>query len=122
MVVDDEPDILSVVCAVLETCGSVSFKVKGFTNPFTALETFSQNSSTFDIVLTDVRMPGMMGFELAKKIKEIRPDITVAFMSAFDIDERTPGYPTALKKNDILRKPDDLLDLCKTLGKYVSSA
>lgn len=74
------------------------------------------------MVLTDIRMPGMMGFDLAKEIKEIRPDIKVAFMSAFEVDEKMPGYPGALKKEDILRKPGDLLDLCKSLEKYLISS
>lgn len=120
MVVDDERDILSVVCAVLEKC-SASFDTNGFSNPLAALEKFRQDPSAFDIVLTDIRMPGMLGFELAREIRELKPEIQVAFMSAFDLDERIPGYPQALKKQDIIRKPNGLLDLCKTLERYFVS-
>lgn len=122
MVVDDEADVLSVVCLVLERCGNLSCTVTGHTNPLSAIAEFKQHPSSFDMVLTDIRMPGMMGFDLAKEIKEIRPDIKVAFMSAFEVDEKMPGYPGALKKEDILRKPGDLLDLCKSLEKYLISS
>lgn len=120
LVVDDEPDILVAVCSVLETCRGISCEVKGFSEPLMALDYFEQDPAAFDLLITDVRMPRMIGFELAKKVNDLRPGTKVIFMSAFEVDERTPGYPKALKKEDILRKPHDLLELCKILEKYIA--
>lgn len=92
MVVDDEPDILAVVCAVLEQCDK-HFVVKGFARPDEALEFFRTDPKALDLVLTDIRMPGMTGFMLSAKLKSTRPDIVVAFVSAFDVEEQVPGYP-----------------------------
>jgi DNA-binding NtrC family response regulator len=88
MLVDDEEDILFVCSAALS-----KFKVDSFSNPEQALEFFRHNSNDYDLVLTDVRMPNLSGFELAKGIRDIRPDITILFMSAFEI--------TAIEEKDI---------------------
>lgn len=54
-------------------------------------------------------MPGLNGFQLAVEIKKMRQDIPILFMMAFVIDEKMPGYPSALRKEKILQKPGDIL-------------
>ena len=53
-------------------------------NPLLALEHFKINCNIYHIILSDVRMPGMNGFEFVKMLKEINPKVIVLFMSAFD--------------------------------------
>jgi YesN/AraC family two-component response regulator len=42
-----------------------------------ALQHFRINAANYHLVISDIRMPGMNGFEFARKVKEIRPDIKV---------------------------------------------
>jgi two-component SAPR family response regulator len=63
-------------------------KVSAFTDPVMALEYFKVNCNTCSLILSDIRMPGMNGYELIKKAKEIHKQVNVILMSAFEINER----------------------------------
>ena len=63
LLVDDELDIVNSVKRWLKADG---FNVHGFTNPLQALEYFQNNYDKIDLVLSDIRMPGMNGYELKK--------------------------------------------------------
>ncbi|MEO9294739.1 MAG: response regulator [Nitrososphaera sp.] len=121
LVVDDEKDILTVICSVLEKCGH-DFITEGFTSPVAALDRFRANPEAFDLVLTDIRMPRMLGFEMALQMQKIRPAVRVAFMSAFDIDERIPGYSPTVRKEDVIYKPSGIFRLCQRLEKFFASS
>jgi two-component system response regulator ChvI len=84
LVVDDEADI----CAVLKRgLQSEGFRVSTFTDPFLALEHFKEAHDEYGVVVSDVRMPRMSGFELAKKIKAINPRTKIVMMTAFEINK-----------------------------------
>lgn len=57
-----------------------------FDDPINALDYFKQNPYHFEAIISDVRMPGMSGIELSSKIKEIKPEVKVFLMTAYDID------------------------------------
>ncbi|HEX6252907.1 MAG TPA: response regulator [Nitrososphaera sp.] len=114
LVVDDELDIVLIFKQALSRQG---YTVFGFTDPLLALEHFKVNSADYGLVITDVRMPRMSGFELATNIKVIKPDAKVVFMSAFELTDLEFLMP-GVKKNDFLRKPVDL----KTLVRRVKVA
>jgi YesN/AraC family two-component response regulator len=63
------------------------FQVSAFTDTFMALEDFKTNCNTCSIILSDIRMPGMNGYEFVKKAKEIDKQVKVVLMSAFEIDD-----------------------------------
>jgi CheY-like chemotaxis protein len=84
LLIDDEKDILTVLKRSLELKGMNTY---GFTNPVLAIEHFRNNAANYDIVVTDIRMPQMNGFQVAKAVKEIRPDIKVTFITAFEINK-----------------------------------
>jgi DNA-binding NtrC family response regulator len=84
LLIDDDKDILTTLKLSLEIKG---MNTHGFTNPVLAVEHFKNNAANYDIVVTDIRMPQMNGFEVARAIKEIRPDIKVAFITAFEINK-----------------------------------
>lgn len=84
LLIDDDRDILTVLKRSLDTKGVNAY---GFTNPVLAVEHFRNNAANYDIVITDIRMPQMNGFEVARAVKEIRPDIKLAFITAFEINE-----------------------------------
>lgn len=118
MVVDDEPDILAIIKTSLHACKD-SISVEAYPNPFVALEKFKQDSASYSIVLTDIRMPNMNGFQFARHVKNVR-EIHVLFMTAFVIDQNLPGFEEALMKGDVIRKPEGLLELCQTLQQLMN--
>ena len=52
-----------------------------------AVEHFRRNANNYDIVITDIRMPYMTGFQVARAVKQIRPNVKVAFATSFDINK-----------------------------------
>jgi CheY-like chemotaxis protein len=66
LAVDDELDILNLIKQSLDMNG---FKVCTFTDALAALEHFKSNSRYYDIVISDIRMPGMNGYEFVKHVK-----------------------------------------------------
>src|SRR5215216_3290442 len=80
MVVDDEKDILSIIKRGLESDNI--FKVDTFSSGESALKAFESHSEYYyDIILTDIRMPKMSGFELYRRIKEKRSSTKIDFIS-----------------------------------------
>lgn len=85
LVVDDELDILRVIKRSLQAGGGV-IHVYAFTSPIEALEHFKLNYNNFALVLSDIRMPGMNGFEFIRRIRQINPTIKALLMSAFEFN------------------------------------
>ena len=81
--VDDERDVVDVITKALKTNG---FKVRGFKDPMLALRYFEDGGHSCDIMLADVRMPKMTGFQLVRRIKDMHPESKMILMSSFEID------------------------------------
>lgn len=84
LVVDDDSDIAHVIKQGLQKNG---FLVSAFTNPEEALKNFQSNSGNYCLVLSDIRMPGMSGIRLARKVKEINSNVKVVLMTSFEIND-----------------------------------
>jgi CheY-like chemotaxis protein len=84
LLIDDDKDVLTVLKRSLDIKG---LNTQGFTNPLLGIEHFRNNAANYDIVVTDIRMPEMNGFEIARTVKKIRPDIKIAFITAFEINK-----------------------------------
>ena len=93
-------------------------KVFGFTDPFLALEHFGLNSKAYGLVLSDVRMPGMPGFEFITKVKQIKPTVKVLLMSAFEVSdmEFSRSLPSNIKVDGFIQKPVSSQELVKLVG------
>jgi DNA-binding NtrC family response regulator len=78
LIVDDEGSLLLTLVANLELEG---FDVVGALDAGSALRLLREHH--FDLVLTDIRMPGMSGLELFRAIRSVRPDLPVILMTAF---------------------------------------
>ncbi len=76
---DDESDITSSFKAGLEQYG---FIVSTYNDPVLALSEFK--AGLYDLLIADIRMPGMSGLELYEKIKQIDQRIDICFITAFD--------------------------------------
>jgi CheY-like chemotaxis protein len=84
LLIEDDADILAIFKHSLAQVGIHTY---GFTNPMLAVEHFRRNANSYDIVVTDIRMPHMSGFQVARAVKQIRPDIKVAFTTSFGINK-----------------------------------
>jgi CheY-like chemotaxis protein len=81
LVVDDEQDILNFVQSALNRAG---FTVVQAQSGDMALELFEKLQVSFDLLLTDVVMPGMSGPMLADRLLSLQPSLPVLFMSGYD--------------------------------------
>jgi two-component SAPR family response regulator len=106
MVLDDDFDIATLVKITLQKNG---FKnVFAFTKPSLALEHFKINCDDYCLVITDIRMPEMNGFEFAKAVSQIKPGIKILLTTAFDIDDDALVTMNGMYKNNIagiIQKP-----------------
>jgi DNA-binding NtrC family response regulator len=103
LVVDDDPGIPTLIKQSLTKNG---FKVSAFTDPIMALEDFKINCKTCGVILSDIRMPGMNGYELVKQAKQIDKDAKVVLMSAFEIQEKEfHNLLPDIKVDGFLQKP-----------------
>lgn len=86
MIVDDESDILSVIKRGLESKND--FMVDIFSKADDAIENFQNHPPNYyDLVITDIRMPKVNGFELYRRIKDTNPNMKIAFITAFEINK-----------------------------------
>jgi len=103
LVVDDEPDIVNLIKQWLRING---LKVSPFTDPVMALEDFKVNCKTCSLILSDIRMPGINGYEFVKNAKEIDKQVKVILMSAFEINEKEfHNLLPDIKVDAFLQKP-----------------
>jgi CheY-like chemotaxis protein len=117
LLLDDEVDIVSIIKHSLQGKG---FNVYGFTHPSLALEHFQLNSKNYGLILSDIRMPSMTGYEFARKIRKINPLTKVLLMSAFDIDNNLGSSKplSSAKIDDFIHKPISLSELINIVEKY----
>ncbi|MGV1098008.1 hybrid sensor histidine kinase/response regulator [Thiovibrio sp. JS02] len=74
LVVDDERSIAELIREILEDCG---YRVTAHTDPHLALEAFTREPQGFDLLITDISMPKLTGYELAKKCKAVSEDLPI---------------------------------------------
>ncbi len=64
-----------------------SVNAVSFTDPVIALEHFTDNKDAYALVIADLRMPGLNGLELLKKVKTSNPNVRTILMSAYNFEE-----------------------------------
>jgi DNA-binding response OmpR family regulator len=115
MFVDDEKDILSTVKRGLES--NSAFTVETFSSGESALQAFeSHPENYYDLVITDIRMPKMNGFELYRRIKEKNQSMKIAFITAFEINkEEFNKVMPSVNVIDFISKPLSISSLITKL-------
>jgi DNA-binding response OmpR family regulator len=103
LVVDDDPDtILALKICLLD----YGFLVDGFTNPQEALQSFKANAESYCLVLLDSRMPALSGTQLAKKAKEVNPNVKILLLSALGIrDNEVSDVSSFTNVDGFIQKP-----------------
>jgi CheY-like chemotaxis protein len=119
LALDDDFDIIVIIRATLQKHGYVVF---AFTDPYLALEHFKINADGYGLVISDVRMPGMNGFEFISRVKELRPDIKVILMTAFEINDikHSKLLPAGIRIDEYIQKPISTQVLVSLTEKYVN--
>ena len=80
LLVDDEPDVTYTIKNILEDNG---FQVDAFNDPNFALKSYT--SHYYNLVILDIKMPKMDGFELYTKIREKDPKVKICFLTASEM-------------------------------------
>lgn len=109
LVVDDCPDIVQILKLGLQRNG---FSVNAFTNPEEALQSFKSDAESYCLVVSDIRMPALSGIQLARKVKEINPNVKVVLMTAFEIrdNEFSTVFPST-SVDGFVQKPIRIKEL-----------
>jgi DNA-binding NtrC family response regulator len=118
LIVDDDSDIVQVLKLGLQ---KNRFLVDAFTNPEEALQSFKSNAEAYYLVLSDVRMPGLSGIQLAKKVKEASPSVKVILMTSFEVrdNEFSKVFPST-HVDGFVQKPIGIKDLTKKILSVIS--
>jgi two-component system response regulator ChvI len=107
--VDDAFDFANTIKLGLQRNG---FRAYEFTDPVQALEYFYENMEGINLVLSDIRMPRMNGYELVTKFKTLKPKIKIILMSAFEIREgELSRVLPSIKIDGLISKPISLKNL-----------
>ena len=115
LLIDDEPDLTYTIKKILEDNG---FEVDTFNDPILALNYYKVNF--YDLVILDIKMPKMDGFELYIKIREKDPKVKICFLTAIaTFNEEFRKTRLALGKiineDYFIQKPIKMEDLLKKL-------
>lgn len=106
LVVDDQPEVAATLRRALIRLG---YQVEAFTSPLAALERFNAAPRRHRLLISDIVMPEMSGPEMARRMREVRPDLPVILCTGFN--------PTgvALAGSLTMRKPIDPVDLSRAV-------
>ena len=114
LLVDDDSDIVNLFKELLE---NKNYEVIGFTNPLEALKNYKTNWDQYGLVISDIRMPGMTGFDLLKNIKKINATISFFLMSAYDAINFSELE--GIKIDGFIQKPIRIKELLSLLEKHL---
>ena len=118
--VDDDSDIVQVLkLGLLKN----RFLVNAFTNPEEALQSFKSNAESYCLMLSDVRMPGLSGIQLARKVKEVNPNVKTVLMTAFEIrdSEFSKVFPST-QVDGFVQKPIGIKELTGKILSIISES
>jgi DNA-binding response OmpR family regulator len=116
LVVEDDKDLNKTVCSFLNHSG---YEAIGCLNANDAYDVLTDN--IIDLIISDIMMPGIDGFEFAKTVRELNEDIPILFMTAKDdIASKQRGFRIGV--DDYMVKPIDLDELFLRIGALLRRA
>lgn len=118
LIVDDDDDIARAVAMALLQRG---FATEVVTDPQKAEALLRSNPERFDLALLDYTMPGLTGFELAERIREINPELPVIVMSGI-LDDNLLRKSAEFNVSEMIRKPYTLAHLYDVVGRVLEKS
>ena len=115
LLVDDEEQVVQVTGEILQSLG---YEVVGRTSPHGALELFASLPNEFDLVLTDLTMPGLTGLELSERVKKLRPDIPIILFTGYS-DQLSKDAAVEAGIGEYCMKPISMRDLSMVVGRFL---
>ena len=116
LVVEDDKELNKTVCSFLNHSG---YEAVGCLNANEAYDALYENM--FDLIVSDIMMPGIDGFEFARNVRELNQDIPILFMTARDdIASKQRGFRIGV--DDYMVKPIDLDELFLRIGALLRRA
>ena len=116
LLVEDDKDLNQTVCAFLNQNG---YEAIGCLSANEAYDEMYDN--VFDLIISDIMMPGVDGYEFAKSVRELNEDIPMLFMTARDdFESKRRGFKAGV--DDYLVKPVDLDELLLRIGALLRRA
>jgi two-component SAPR family response regulator len=119
LVLDDDFDISILVKQILQKDGFNN--VFSFTDPLLALEHFRINHKDYSLIISDIRMPVMNGFQFVSEARKINPKVKILLMTAFEISDKEFARVLPKPKIDgLIRKPatsKEILNIVSTVIK-----
>src|SRR5688500_9461438 len=120
LLVDDEPDIIFTIKKILEENG---FKVDSFYDLFLALNNYKVNF--YNLVILDIKMPKMDGFELYIKIREKDPKVKICFLTASEMyyekfRKTLPEFRKIIEEECFIQKPIKNEELIRKLNSVMN--
>jgi PAS domain S-box-containing protein len=114
MIVDDQTEVAATLRRGLMRMG---YQVEAYTSPRIALERFGKAPLRHSLLISDVVMPEMNGIEMARAMRETRPDLPVILCTGFNpTGVALPGGPT-----EVLAKPLDPVDLARHVRRMLDT-
>ncbi|MGB6530950.1 MAG: response regulator [Candidatus Nitrosopolaris sp.] len=119
LIVDEEPDIITSLKMYLESQG---FQIDGFADPANALAHFK--ADFYDLLILDIKMPQMNGFELYKEVKKKDKRVKVFFLTALsDMHDYDAVKKEVFPKEGeryFMSKPIENEDILKRINRVIS--
>ncbi len=113
MVVDDEAALIELA---EEQLAELGYDPRGFTDPLQALQAFEAHPGEYDLVITDQVMPQLTGTELARKLRQRRPELPVLILSGFG----GPGFDASVEASGValvIHKPLERAELARAIDR-----
>jgi len=116
LVLEDDKELNRTVCAFLNNSG---YEAVGCINANEAYDALYEN--TIDLIVSDIMMPGVDGFEFARNVRDVNNDLPILFMTARDdIASKQRGFRIGV--DDYMVKPIDLDELFLRIGALLRRA
>ena len=112
LVVDDEPDVKLALKTALEENG---FEVNAYDDPVIALDNFRKGA--YDLLILDIKMPKMHGFELYREIRKVDNHVKICFLTAGEM--YYGAYADIFNENQFIRKPIENKELVNRVNDII---